>query len=166
MAEDTQSDTTPAEGGGKKPIVLIAIVAVVVMAASIGGTIMYMGSPSGEMAETAPAPEVRRQAAIYHNLRPAFIVNFLAGNKPRYLQAELTVMSRDQSVIEAVIVHTPLIRSEIVNLFADQDYVMLQTDEGKQGLRQSLKALIDEVLSREAHLSGVETVLLTNFVMQ
>ena len=166
MADDTQSDTTPAEGGGKKPIVMIAIVAVVVMAASIGGTIMYMGSSSGGVAETAPAPEVRRQAAIYHNLRPAFIVNFLAGNKPRYLQAELTVMSRDQSVIKAVIVHTPLIRSEIVNLFADQDYVTLQTDEGKQGLRQSLKALIDEVLSREAHLSGVETVLLTNFVMQ
>ncbi|NJN50996.1 MAG: hypothetical protein HC809_03640 [Gammaproteobacteria bacterium] len=68
--------------------------------------------------------------------------------------------------MEAVITHTPLIRSQIINLFAAQDYADLQTDAGKTALRESLRALIDSTISREAKLSGIETVLLTNFVMQ
>ena len=106
------------------------------------------------------------KAAIYHNLRPPFIVNFIAGNKPRYLQAELTVMSRNSSIVEAVIQHAPLVRSRIVDLLADQDYLSLQTPDGKEKLREDLKQRINEVLNGEGEEGGIESVLITNFVMQ
>ncbi len=167
-AEDSSEavDTAPPSGGLKRWLIMGGV-ALAVMAASIGGTLYFVGgSASDAEAEVAEAPPPVKQVAIYHNLRPPFVVNFLAGNKPRYLQAELTVMARDPKVIEAVITHTPLIRSQIINLFADQDYTKLQTDSGKAALRDALRSLIDGTISRESKQSGIETVLLTNFVMQ
>lgn len=164
--EDKAVEAPAAANGGMKRFIIMGGVAVVVMAASIGGTLYFVGGTAAPEAVDVEAPPPARQVAIYHNLRPAFVVNFLAGNKPRYLQAELTVMARDPKVIEAVITHTPLIRSKIINLFADQDYAALQTDSGKGALREALRALIDGTISTEAKLSGIETVLLTNFVMQ
>jgi flagellar FliL protein len=160
-------DTAPTgTGAGLGRWLTIGAVVLVVMGASIGGTLYFVGgsdTTEDDVEAQAPAP---KQVAIYHNMRPAFVVNFLAGNKPRYLQAELTVMARDPKVIEAVITHTPLIRSEIINAFASQDYATLQTTAGKEALRETLRQLIDDTISREAKLSGIETVLLTNFVMQ
>ena len=163
MAEEEQVE---AEGGGNKKVILFAVVLVVAIGASIGGTwFMMQGAAPSDPVEVAEVAEVPTEA-IYHNLRPAFVVNYFAGNTPRYLQAELTVVSRDFGVIEAVINHTPLIRSKIVSHFADQDWLAIQTTEGKIALKDSLRDLIDQVVRQEANLSGVQEVLFTNFVMQ
>lgn len=153
--------------GGKKNLIVIAAVVLVAIGASIGGTLFFLAPEEvvQESADAAPVTETAEKA-IYHNLRPPFIVNFLAGNKPRYLQAEVTVMARDHVVIEAVINHTPLIRSRVVNFFADQDYRDLQTHEGKQALREGIRDAIEGVLAEESETLGIEAVLLTNFVMQ
>jgi flagellar protein FliL len=116
--------------------------------------------------ETEAIADSKPEKAVYHTLRPAFIVNYSTGGKPRFLQAELTVMSRDPAVVEAIITHMPLIRSQIVTFLADQDIFELQTHEGKEQLREGLRVLIDNVLSREEERSGVQSVLLTSFVMQ
>ena len=75
-------------------------------------------------------------------------------------------MARDQLVIDAVNTHAPVIRSAIVNLLADEDFMVLQTDAGKQALREKMRAAIDSTLQKEANLSGVEAVLFNSFVMQ
>jgi len=84
----------------------------------------------------------------------------------RYLQTNIVVMARDQLVIDAVNTHAPVIRSAIVNLLADEDFMVLQTDAGKQALREKMRAAIDSTLQKEANLSGVEAVLFNSFVMQ
>ena len=162
MAEETEEQES---GGGKKTILFI-VVLLVAIGASVGGTWFLMkGSAPEPVAVEEPEDALPKQA-IYHNLRPPFVVTYFIGDAPRYLQAELTVVSRDQSVIEAVIAHTPLIRSKIINHFADQDFITLQTYDGKQELRESLKALIESIVQAEADVGGVGEVLLTNFVMQ
>lgn len=163
--------------GTKGKIAMFVGVGFVVMGASIGGTMAFLGHDDAEapVAEDAAAESTEahgeqkpksKPVALYHNLRPAFIVNYLAGNKPRYLQAELTVVARDQSVVDSVVTYNPAIRSEVLNLFADQEYATLQTEEGKQALRQLLKERIDGVLVKEKQKSGIESVMLTSFVMQ
>lgn len=165
--EDTAAPEEEQAGSGKKGMVMFILVVVAAVSASIGGTLYFMQSSEPEaVASEEELAEPLPQAAIYHNLRPPFIVNFVAGNKPRYLQAELTVMSRDPKVVEAVIQHSPLVRSRIIDLFADQDYLALQTPEGKEALREELKTQINEVLVAEGAEGGVEEVLITNFVMQ
>lgn len=162
MAEAQAAEET---GGSKKNLVLFAAILLLAVGASIGGTLYFLGGE--ETAEEAqPAEDTRPDKAIYHSLRPAFIVNYVTGGKPRYLQTELTVMARDPAVIEALIDHMPLVRSQIVNFLADQEVAVLQTHTGKQQLRESLLVLMDEVLMREEQIKGVQSVLLTSFVMQ
>ncbi len=104
--------------------------------------------------------------ALYLNLRPDFIVNSTAVGQRRYLQTNIVVMARDQAVIDAANTHAPIIRGALVNLLADQDFLVLQTDAGKQALREKMRATIDATLSKEAGVSGVESVLFPSFVMQ
>lgn len=165
MAE-TEPVTEETEKKGKGKIILLGVVLLAAIGASIGGTLMIMGSDELQSVAQEEVKVRTRKQAIYHNLRPAFIVNFVAGNKSRYLQAEVTVMSRDQEVIEAVIDHSPLVRSRVINFFADQDYLELQTPDGREGLRSGLQKVIEDVLAEASEPTGIETILLTNLVMQ
>lgn len=166
MAEK-DSDTPAAEAGGgsKKTIIMFAVIVLLAVGASVGGTMLFLGGSEPEVAVEEVAP-VSVQAAIYHNLRPAFIINYVTGSKPRFLQADLTIMARDPNVVEALVNHSPLVRSRIVNYLTDQDFFALQTHEGKQNLREGLRELLDATLREQAQVAGVESVLLTNFVMQ
>ena len=162
MAESTTEEASG--GGSKKTLMIFGGMLLLAVGASIGGTVYFLG---GE--EAAPGEDVveeRPDKAIYHTLRPAVIVNYVTGGKPRYLQTELTVMVRDPAVVEALITHMPLVRSQILNYFADQEFFALQTHEGKEALREGLRLLIDDALNREEQLTGVQGVLLTSFVMQ
>ncbi len=75
-------------------------------------------------------------------------------------------MARDQAVIDAVNTHAPIIRSAIINLLADEDFMVLQTDAGKQALREKMRTTINATLKKEADVDGIEAVLFTSFVMQ
>ena len=166
MAEKTSEVAeSPAGGGSKKTIIIFALIVLLAVGASVGGTLLFLGGSEPEVAVEEAAP-VNAQAAIYHNLRPAFIINYVTGSKPRFLQADLTVMARDPSVVEALVNHSPLVRSRIVNYLTDQDFFALQTHEGKEALREGLRQLLDDTLHEQEQVAGVESVLLTNFVMQ
>ncbi|MEZ5550101.1 MAG: flagellar basal body-associated FliL family protein [Pseudomonadales bacterium] len=162
MAEAAETQTE--SKGSKKTLILFGVALLVAIGASVGGTIMFLGVGDETAPEAAVAPTPDK--AIYHSLRPAFIINYVTGSKPRFLQAELTVMARNPAVIEAMIDHMPLVRSSIVTYLTDQDFFELQTQAGKESLREGIRALVDELLLREEQIQGVESVLLTNFVLQ
>ena len=164
MADDAQTDTTGSPGS-RKSLILFGVVLVLAIGASVGGTLIFIGGDD-EATETSDAAVATPDKAIYHGLRPAFIINYVTGSKPRFLQAELTVMARNPVVVEAMINHMPLIRSGIVTYLTDQDFFELQTPAGKESLREGLRSLIDDILQREEQIQGIESVLLTNFVLQ
>ena len=99
-------------------------------------------------------------------MRPAYIINYVTGAKPRFLQAEFTVMARNEAAIEAVILHMPLIRSEIVNFLTEQNFLELQTQEGKELVRQGIVVLVNNILESYQISPGIESALITNFVLQ
>lgn len=162
-----QDDAAENTGGGKKNLILFAVVLVVAIAGSVGGTIFFLGGseePAAEEVAETPANTV--PTAVYHNMRPPYIINYLTGSKPRYLQAEISIMARNTRAIEAVITHMPLIRSRIINFLTEQNFLELQTQEGKEAVREGIVKLINETLADHEVVPGIESALLTNFVLQ
>ena len=171
-APEKDDKDAAADGAGAKPRSgrgkLLIIGAIVLLVAGIaGGAAFYFMHRSAAQAEpdAASAAPAHKQA-LYLNLRPDFIVNSTAVGQRRYLQTNVAVMARDQAVIDAVNTHAPIIRSAIINLLADEDFMVLQTDAGKQALREKMLATINATLKKEAGVDGIEAVLFTSFVMQ
>ena len=162
MAEQEEGAEPEAK---KNPIVLMAIGFVLALGAGVGGTWFFMQGAEPETAEVEVESDVKAKA-IYHSLRPAFVVNYMSENKSRYLQAEITLMSRDTSVMDAIVEHGPLVRSEILRYLADQQFSELRTADGKVKTRDGIKDVLNSTLKEQASVAGVESVLLTNFVMQ
>ncbi len=104
--------------------------------------------------------------AHYHKLKPKFTTTFEANSRQRYMQVEITLVTRDEEVLKEFDTHQPLIRNTLVLLLASQDYLELQTMEGKSRLREAAAAAVQEILQREIGKPGVERVLFTDFVMQ
>jgi flagellar FliL protein len=82
------------------------------------------------------------------------------------LQAELTLMTRDGSVIGAVELHQAMIRNSLIMLIGGKSFEDLQTAEGKELLRQDCLQEIQRLLQQEIGKPGIEQVLFTDFVMQ
>jgi len=161
VAEENQDEAEAPKGKSILPLVGIVVIAI---AASVGATMFFLGG-SEETEEVADVVEEKAKA-IYHNLRPPFIVNFLDGNKPRYLQVDVTLMARDEQVVENVLDHTPLIRAQLIDLLTDQSFSDLQSHSGKLLLRELVAESINSTLVENGAGGDIEKVLLTNFVMQ
>lgn len=163
--------SAPAPRGGMGIGVLIA--AVVLSSAGAGGAAYFvMGkskaepehSEEGQDGEGKAAPALA--PANYLGLDPAFVVNLESPNEPRYLQAEVQLMSRDPIALETAKVHVPLIRNSLLMLFGQQKPEDISSREGKEKLREVALAEVQKVLEAETGKPVVEAVYFTSFVMQ
>jgi flagellar FliL protein len=169
MAEKKQvketGDTAAAAGSNprrKKLLLIGAGAASVLLLLGVLGW-MFLGGekePAPEPAAAAPAE------AIYVALGKKMQVSLQSGGRPHYLQVELSVLTREQAVVEDLGLHAPLLQSRIGALLGAQDFERLRTEEGKLALRAELLALVQEILSAETGKPGVEQVFFTDFVLQ
>lgn len=163
-AEDTKK-------GGKKKLIIILVALLLVLGGGGGAAFFLLGGEEDAVADETAAVEIDAGAsadgpAIYLELEPAFVVDFLVASKQRYLQLNMTVKSRDQVQIDSIKIHMPLIRNSLVLLFSSQDFAGLQTMAGKLALKAASVDAINAILTQETGAAGVEDVLFTNFVMQ
>ncbi|MEM7079563.1 MAG: flagellar basal body-associated FliL family protein [Pseudomonadota bacterium] len=166
MADEKENPEEGEEesGGGMKKMLLFGGAIIVAIGGGIGGTLFFLGGDPEPVAET-PVVE-KKKTAVYHKMRPAFIINYITGAKPRFLQAEFTLMARHEDTLEAVVLHMPLIRSEVVSYLTEQNFLELQTQEGKENIRGGIVDLVNRVLTSYKVENGVESALITNFVLQ
>jgi len=171
---------TDAKKSNKKLYLIIGL-AVLLIAISIGGTVVALKvlspAPTGEVAE-AEHEETTLLPAIYYEMTPNFTINFNVNGRQRYLQAAITLMYRDPLLEELLKLHMPAIRNGLVMLLSAKNFDELQTSEGKETLRaealeivrsqlqKEQEALVASGKSEEVSPSNVEQVLFTNFVMQ
>jgi flagellar FliL protein len=156
----------PAAGGNKKMIIIIAAVAVLMLAVGGGAAFFLLGSGGGEATEEA-APEVVLGVMEYMDLSPAFIVSFPFQGRQRYLQASLTIMSRDAEAMAAVTEHMPIIRHNLLNLLTAQMLGVAESPQpGIENLRNLATAEVKAVLHQEIGRDGIDQVIFTAFVMQ
>jgi len=182
MAEDDKDATENGDESpksGKKKLFIFIGLGIVLIGLSIGGTLfaVKMLSPEPEpevvldedgnpIDPEAELEEVVKAPAIYFPLKPPLIVNYQARGRQRFLQAEVSVMSRDEEAIADIELHMPRIRNALILLFSGQVYEEMQTDEGKEILRSEVLAEVQKIMEEETGKPGIEKVLFTNLVMQ
>lgn len=162
------------EGGGKKKLIIIIVGVLLVIAIAVGVTLFLMSSDdtaenteaTGNSEEVAEEVAEIQMPAQYIKMKPRFIVNYNIGTRQRFLQASIEIMTRSQAVVDAIELHNPMLRNEIVRILSDQDFKHLRTPEGRTELKNKLQDQLIEVLKRESDVEGIEAVLFTDFVMQ
>ncbi len=171
--KELQLDAQELEGGGgKKKLIIIIVAAVLVVGIGVGvGLFLMGGEDTAETAEEAPEEQENVAAAkgpaIYIKFKPQFIVNFQVANRQRYLQIHMEGLTHDTEVAGALDMHSPMIRSSIINLLSTQDFKVLRTAEGRSSLRTSLTDEVNRLITQETGIEGgLDQILFTNFVIQ
>ena len=182
MADDIQEqEDGDVELEGKKPkksmgatakLIIWIVVGLMVISGAIVGTLFVLGFfdsseeiSTGDVVAEKPAI-VKPEPAMYFPIKPAFVIDYQWQGRKRFLQAELSVLTRDENVFNALQTHLPLIKHRLGLLFSGEIYDELQTREGKELLRQKSLEELQQILQEEIGETGVEEVLVTSFVMQ
>jgi len=174
MAEDdeqVENESGESARSKLKKMILIAGGGILVASLSIGGTLFFLTRGDDSMAEDAEmseesAEEAPQGPAMYLAMQPAFIVNYTVGARTRFLQLELSLMTREGEAIDAANAHMPLIRDRLLEVLAQQDYQSLQSAEGKEQLVSELTQAVQTIMQEKIGRPGIETVLFRSFVMQ
>lgn len=103
---------------------------------------------------------------IYIPLKPPFVVNYGGVGRLKYIKTELSVRVKDTESANALRHHMPLIRNSMVLLLSRQTDTDLDTQEGKEMLRQNALAEINALLEAEEGQSGVVDLFFDNLIVQ
>ena len=165
-------EVTEAAPKGKLKLIIIAVVALLLaVGISVGATWFFMHKatpavdPAAAAAAAAADPNVKHPA-IFEPLTPAFVVNFNANGRTRYMQVSITMLARNQADLDALKVHMPVIRNNLVMLFSGIPFDSLASSIGQEMLRQKATASVQEVAQKELGKTVIEQLLFTNFVLQ
>lgn len=157
-----KAEAAPA-GNNKKMMIIFGAALVVAIAASVGGTLFLLG-PSEEAA-AEPAEPVYTEA-LYFTFTPAFVVNYVVANKPRFLQTELALLARNPAVIDAMTAHAPMMRARVLDKLSAQNFGDLQSQAGKEALQAALLETVNTALTEQKIDAQAEQILFSSFVLQ
>ncbi|HCS43433.1 MAG TPA: flagellar basal body-associated protein FliL, partial [Pseudomonas sp.] len=129
-------------------------------------TWFFMHSAQSKPVAAPQIAAISKQPAVFEPLLPAFVVNYNQNGRQRYMQVNITLLGRDRADLEALKVHMPVIRNNLVMLFSGQDFATLASPVGQEMLRQKATASIQEVAHKELGKVVIEQLLFTNFVLQ
>jgi flagellar FliL protein len=159
-----------------KKIILLAGGALLLIGAAVGGTLFFTGAfnkdataaenAEGAVAESEAAKPPQPREVFYYNFQPEFVVNFGAKARPKFLMLEVVASTHDEKVLDVIEKHMPVIRNDLLLLFAAQDSTFLGSTEGKNELRQQTYEAISNALEKHYGPDAIEEVFLTRFVMQ
>ena len=168
--EDKQEEGAEQQKGGMGKMIIFGVVGLLLLVIGVfaGPTVMNMISPpeepEGDSEQTA---EVSSGPPIYQSLHPPLVVNFKdeAGDA-HFMQITLEVMSREQTVINAVRDNTALIRNALILLYSGSIYEEVNSREGKEQMLADGLSEIQRVMQESAGVEGVEAVYFTALVIQ
>ncbi|MFJ2390935.1 flagellar basal body-associated protein FliL [Pseudomonas koreensis] len=139
----------PATKGKLKMIILIVVALLLAIGVSVGATWYFMHSAQSKPAAAAEAAPAGKQPAIFEPMAPAFVANYNQNGRQRYMQVSITMLARNQADLDALKVHMPVIRNNLVMLFSGQDFATLATPVGQEMLRQKATASVQEVEQKD-----------------
>jgi flagellar protein FliL len=166
-AQAAAGAATPAAGKRRVPW-LIIIIGVGLLVAGLGAALVLTHA-FGRSAAAAKAAAAHKPAGppLYLALDPPFVVNFQADQLVRFLQISVEVMSRDPKTLDLLKDNDPVVRNDLLILFADQKYSQLATPAGKEQLRaDALTAVRKDLVQAGGDPKLLEAVYFTSFVMQ
>lgn len=155
---DAQNNNAAARRGSAWTTIALLLAAVLV-----GGAAWQLGWIGPQNAAGRPEP---LRVPQYFTLDPALIVNFEGGGRARYLQLGIELMTYDPKALDAIELHAPVLRNNLILLLSDKTYDELITREGKELLAEAALEEVRTVLTERHGSPAVETLYFTNFVMQ
>ncbi|MEB2519099.1 flagellar basal body-associated protein FliL [Pseudomonas sp. YuFO20] len=166
MAKSDAAVKDPATKGKLKLIILIVVALLLAIGLSVGATWYFMHSAQNKPAVEAETAPSGKQPAVFEPMAPAFVANYTQNGRQRYMQVSITMLARNQADLDALKVHMPVIRNNLVMLFSGQDFATLASPVGQEMLRQKATASVQEVAQKELGKVVIEQLLFTNFVLQ
>lgn len=178
--ENEEETSKPKKKGRLLKILAIIFSITLLIGGSIGGTLYFTGAFSGSADEQAADTKAEkkkdkkkkgskndsRAQAMYYEITPAFVVNFIDKNQIRYLQVSVELMTREADLYTHIETHAPKIKNNIVMLLSNLTFDQISTAAGKQKLREQALAEVRAVLKQETGEPIVEELYFTSFVMQ
>ncbi len=161
------ADAEAAPAKSKKWLIIgIAAFLVVAGGGAAAWLLMGQGDTHGKKQEAVRAKEPLAPP-LYVALDPPFVVNFEGEQLVRFLQITVQVMTRDPATVEILKANDPVVRNDLLMLFANQKYEVVAARAGKEKLRSDALAAIRHVVeSGGGKADHVEQVYFTSFVMQ
>ncbi|MDC0662164.1 flagellar basal body-associated FliL family protein [Marinobacter sp. SS21] len=165
MADDAPEEAP--KKGKLKLILLLTVVVVLAIGLSIAGTLWFLKDQAPEAAngDDAETPEVEFQPSQYTVLEKSLVTTVQAEGRQRYAQVYVAFEADNAETLAATELHMPLLRSQLINVLASSDFLVLQTPEGRAGLAEDMLATVNETLAQEGE-QPLKRVLLRNFVLQ
>lgn len=177
MASPTEPKSGKPAGASSKKGLIIGGALLLLVLGGAGGWMMMSGksAPAKDAADASEpedghgGPSKSTAAPIYKGLDPAFVVNLADDDGSRYLQVEVQVMAKNQSAIDAVELHMPVIRNQLLLLFSNRKVEELRSREAREELQKQALEEIRKILKEQAGKSGknsIEALYFTSFVTQ
>ena len=157
------SDEHSEESVKKRPIKLFIFIGLLFVLLSLVGAFFVFSENNNDADIEVAAVDPK---AIYFALQPKFKTNYQVDGRPRLFQIGMTLVTREQDVIDALMIHGPSIKSRLVILLSGQQVESLQTPEGRELLRAECLSAVQAIMNKELGKPGIEQVLFTDFVMQ
>lgn len=130
--------------------------------------LLWLALASGTaLAEEKAAEGEQDNKVIYYSIYPPLVGNYDAGaGKLRYYKADMSLRVIGGRASEQIKRHDPLIRNQLVMLFAQQSETTLSSLEGKEQLRRDALRQLRDLLTQETGKPLVEDLLFNNLVIQ
>jgi flagellar protein FliL len=165
MAEAAANAPEGAAPGKSRKLLIIGIAAFVMLAGGGAAAFMMMGHSDPHKKQEVKKEPVK--PPLYVALDPPFVVNFEGEQLVRFLQVTVQVLTREPDTQEILKVNDPVIRNDLLMLFANQKYEVVAQREGKEKLRmEALKSIKHVVETNGGKPDTIENVYFTSFVMQ
>jgi flagellar FliL protein len=146
---------------------IIGIAAFLVLAGGGAGAFILMGHGNAHGKKAEVKAKEPLAPPLYVALDPPFVVNFEGEQIVRFLQITVQVMTRDPATAELIKANDPVVRNDLLLLFANQKYDVVAARAGKEKLRSdALGAIRHVVEGGGGKPDHIEQVYFTSFVMQ
>lgn len=162
MAEPQEQDTPAAPAKKKRRGLLVTLVAGIVMLGVAGGAAWYFLRGTATEAHASSEPPIEERGLV--SFEP-FLVNLTDTGGNRFLKASIGLVVENEAEakhLEESPVVMGHLRSAILELLTMQSAPVLVTPEGKEALKQGIRARAGELL----HDRKVLDVLFSEFVVQ
>ena len=183
--EESENEEGESTGSKKKLIIIAAAAAVLLIGGGAAAYFLLMGDSDesanpvaeseiteveGDAEETAKPAEVvpppPKGDAIYVSVPEPFLVNIKSGKRTRMMQIKIQFMVRSKEAEDAVKLHMPLIRNNMLDFFSTADANEVRTREGRDALKDGALETAKKVVKEQVGFDAIEMVLFTGFVVQ
>jgi flagellar FliL protein len=145
-SEPAAAEAAP-QPAGKKGIIKLAIIGLLVAGLAGGGAWWFLGHKGGDAAKEAKHEPVK--PPVFYALE-TFTVNLVLVDNPQFLQTGITLKVASEQVVEELKQHMPVVRDRILMLMSSRKAADLLTIEGKRQLGEEIVTSMNQILGGTA----------------